>query len=388
MPARDGYAIGYAAIAIVAAAAVISTLLVHGVVAVRMAALPHAEVVAAAAAHRRRGGPVLRVASALAPGGAAYAVTGTDDAGGWGTVVFAAGTAGTLVAAAAHGENATHTAVRRGGLVQKVFGTAGRPSAVANTDALPDEAGPVPGQAGSARRAVCAASHFTDAATGRTVIRVGVLHTSEVLALDYYAGRSAAVQAEVAVAVAVANAEAFPRSGVSVALELCANEPVSPSPERRSPRATLDAFARSPAVSAVAAANRCDAMVLFSTLAALGDRACGVGQRPGTRAVVAADCFVENLSFLHELGHNLGACHGPPASVCADGANGYGDATGVFRTILAYRAACGGGNCTRVPRFSSADPAVAWQGRPAGDAARDNARALNAHKETAASTVC
>jgi hypothetical protein len=219
-----------------------------------------------------------------------------------------------------------------------------------------------------------------------------VLHTPDVLALDYYAGSSEAVRAEVAVAVAEGNAVAFPLSGVDIEIRLCANELLpAPSLEKSSARATLSAFGSSARVEQIRQRNTCDTMVLFSTLAGLGNSACGIGYLPGDHAVVAADCFVDNYSFLHEFGHNLGACHGPPSRRCGAGANGYGDAANDFRTILAYRAICGmyhEGNCTRVPRFSNKKSAFSWKGEAIGDASSDNAWILNANKEEAARRVC
>ena len=198
------------------------------------------------------------------------------------------------------------------------------------------------------------------------------------------------MRAEVAIAIAEANAIVFPFSGISIELELCVNELLpARSVERTIPSATLTEFSRSSAVETVRQNNKCDTMVLFSSLAALGNRACGIGYLPGEHAVVAADCFVDNYSFLHELGHNLGACHGPPSRPCGAGANGYGDAVRGFRTILGYRSICGGsGNCTRVPRFSNKKSAFTWQGRVIGDRVSDNAWILNANKEGVASKVC
>ena len=134
--------------------------------------------------------------------------------------------------------------------------------------------------------------------------------------------------------------------------------------------------------------NKCDTMIFMTSLAALGYRACGVGNLPGQYAVVAADCFVDNYSFLHEFGHNLGACHGPPARVCVEASNGYGDRGHGFRTIMAYRAVCGGANCTRVPRFSNKDPAYNWQGAPIGAAYTNNVHMHNTNRQITASNVC
>ena len=314
---------------------------------------------------------------------------------GWGLVVIAETDDGRSVAYASSSNDpkTTHTMVRHGAFTQKLISRDGVPppkwGQVRDVRRLPDEEEPiVTDDPAPRRRRVCSPNKFTRA--GKTVIRVGVLHTPEVLALRYYGGNSDIVRAEVAVAVAEANAIAFPLSGIDIEIELCVNELLPPpSVERTRPSATLTAFSRSSAVETVRQNNKCDTMVLFSTLAALGNRACGIGYLPGEHAVAAADCFVDNYSFLHELGHNLGACHGPPSRPCGAGANGYGDATSGFRSILAYRSICGGsGNCTRVPRFSNKKSEFKWRGQPIGNSLSNNAWLLNENKEGVASKVC
>ena len=306
---------------------------------------------------------------------------------GWGVVELGETADGKSVAHASN-KDVTHTMVRSGKFTQKRNARSRRWTQLFDTNKLPDEEEPIFTDDPPQRRSVCNPNKFTRA--GKTVIRVGVLHTPEVLALRYYGGNGNIVQAEVAIAVAEANAIAFPLSGINIEIELCVNELLpAPSVERTRPSATLTAFSRSSAVETVRQNNKCDTMVLFSTLAALGNRACGIGYLPGEHAVVAADCFVDNYSFLHELGHNLGACHGPPSRPCGAGANGYGDAVGGFRTILGYRSICGGsGNCTRVPRFSNNKSVFTWQGRGIGDRTSDNAWILNENKEGVASIVC
>ena len=349
---------------------------------------------------RSSAAPKVVVASDAAPKDTSYIIRAVADVAGWGTVVIGETEDGDgrVYAAAAAQTDTTHLTIHHFASAQKFYAlnsVAVAASGVRDTRLLPDEEGPDEPRLrrGLIRRAVCDPGQFTDRETGRTVIRVGVLHTPEVLATDYYRGSSESVQAEVAVAVAVGNADAFPQSGVGLKIELCVNGPLppnTPSLERTSPRATLDAFATSSAVEAVRAANKCDTMVLFATLGSLGNRACGIGYLPGEHAVVAADCFVDNFSFLHELGHNIGACHGPPSRPCGAGANGYGDATNDFRTILAYRAICGGGegNCTRVPRFSNKKSGFNWKGEAIGDDRSDNAWILNANKGEVASRMC
>ncbi len=86
-------------------------------------------------------------------------------------------------------------------------------------------------------------------------------------------------------------------------------------------------------------------------------------------------CAVGNLTFAHELGHNMGSTHDP--------ANGSGSAfpysyghfvNDSYRTVMSYSSECSGG-CTRVPQFSN--PAVVFNGVPSGILnSRNNARSI------------
>ena len=245
------------------------------------------------------------------------------------------------------------------------------------------------GETPTQRRTLCPSAKTTNVITGRTVVRVGILHTVEAKSLPFYGSSSVAIQMEVATAVAEGNVLAFPNSGIDIELQVCANELLDESVERQSSAETLRAFASSRRVEEVRVGNKCDLMVLFSTLQGLGNNACGVGYAPGKYSVVAADCFVDNYSFLHEIGHNLGACHGYPARAGGAGANAYGDAPHHFRTILAYREICEqGANCTRVPRFSNVISNYTWKGHATGNSNSDNAWIINANRHRAASNTC
>ena len=84
---------------------------------------------------------------------------------------------------------------------------------------------------------------------------------------------------------------------------------------------------------------------------------------------------VGNLSYPHEVGHNLGADHNSQDALPATRdphpyARGWCDNT--VRTVMSYSSSCSG---PRIPRFSS--PALLWEGRPIGSADANNVRMLN-----------
>ena len=97
-------------------------------------------------------------------------------------------------------------------------------------------------------------------------------------------------------------------------------------------------------------------------------------------SVVVRNCAVGNLSFAHEIGHNMGAAH-DRANVGVDGAYpysyGYQDPGGSWRTIMSY--SCPGG-CTRLQYWSNPDAMRAGvpMGVPEGQPeSADNRKALN-----------
>lgn len=95
-------------------------------------------------------------------------------------------------------------------------------------------------------------------------------------------------------------------------------------------------------------------------------------------SVTTRSCAAGNLSFAHELGHNMGSQHDPAnGSVFASFPHSYGHfVSGVFRTVMSYNTHCTS-NCPRVARFSN--PNLTYGGHPLGIAnARDNHRTINA----------
>ncbi|WP_210439091.1 reprolysin-like metallopeptidase [Nocardioides xinjiangensis] len=115
---------------------------------------------------------------------------------------------------------------------------------------------------------------------------------------------------------------------------------------------------------------------------------CGLGSLGGSSpqhdperaawTVVWADrCAVGNLTFAHEIGHNLSADHDASASAPPTGgkpyARGYVDVAGKFVTVMAYQNSCS--DCTRIGYFSN--PGVSYGGRPTGTPAAHNALAIS-----------
>jgi Calx-beta domain/Metallo-peptidase family M12/Divergent InlB B-repeat domain len=136
---------------------------------------------------------------------------------------------------------------------------------------------------------------------------------------------------------------------------------------------------------------------------------CGIGYLMSTESsgfagsafnVVALSCATGNLTFGHELGHNMGLRHDlfvdtgtntltpENSTVAVSGVNyahGYIDTVNRFRTNMAYTDGCtaAGVSCPKIKNFSNPD--VTRNGAPTGVAATaNNARALNDTRETVA----
>lgn len=112
---------------------------------------------------------------------------------------------------------------------------------------------------------------------------------------------------------------------------------------------------------------------------------CGIGYLMGALGgianngftVTARSCAVGNLSFAHELGHNMGSHHNPENGGATIFPYGYGHyVDGSYRTVMSYSNPCTSG-CTRRPYFSN--PSVIFNNVPTGvENTRDNARLINA----------
>ena len=149
----------------------------------------------------------------------------------------------------------------------------------------------------------------------------------------------------------------------------------------------LSALRADPAAAAARNAVNADMVSMLTNSTA----ACGIGYLMGGSlgnqnnafTVTARTCAVGNLSFAHELGHNMGSQHNPENGSGATFIYGYGHyINGSYRTVMSYVDPCSSG-CTRRPYFSN--PAVVFSGFPTGVVdARDNARSINNTADTIA----
>ncbi|MGC2234863.1 MAG: M12 family metallo-peptidase [Pyrinomonadaceae bacterium] len=111
---------------------------------------------------------------------------------------------------------------------------------------------------------------------------------------------------------------------------------------------------------------------------------CGIGYLMGTAAggnsnnaftVTSRSCAVGNLSFPHELGHNMGSAHNPENGSGGTYPYSFGHwINGSYRTVMSYVDQCTSG-CTRHPYFSN--PSIVFMNAATGTELRDNARSIN-----------
>jgi hypothetical protein len=209
------------------------------------------------------------------------------------------------------------------------------------------------------------------------------------------AGGVAAVESLAALSVAVSN-DSFAGSGVHLTLNLVGTVATTGTGAGDASSATLSDLTglTDGSYDDVHAARDAAGADLVSLLAADGGPYCGIAWYPASASygfsVVAQGCAVANLSFPHELGHNLGASHDRYVSPTGFLPYGFGtvNLADRWRTIMAYNDACedAGFWCQRIARWSNPD--LAYLDSPLGVAvgqsdAADNRTAL----ETTAATV-
>lgn len=151
--------------------------------------------------------------------------------------------------------------------------------------------------------------------------------------------------------------------------------------ETTSSSTDLSNLRNNPEIQALRNTHKADLVAMIGEI----QGSCGVGYLMGADSpasqnngftVTARSCAVGNLTFAHELGHNMGSAHNPENGSSSTYPYGFGHwINGNYRTVMSYSNPCTSG-CTRVPYFSN--PMVIFNNAPTGiDNARDNARSIN-----------
>lgn len=150
--------------------------------------------------------------------------------------------------------------------------------------------------------------------------------------------------------------------------------------ETSSASADLGALRNNAGIQALRNTHNADLVAMIGEV----QGACGIGYLMGAVSTgsqnngftfTARSCAVGNLSFAHELGHNMGSHHNPENGSNPSYPYGFGHyVNGSYRTVMSYVDPCSSG-CTRHPYFSN--PSVIFNGQPTGiDNQRDNARSI------------
>jgi hypothetical protein len=203
------------------------------------------------------------------------------------------------------------------------------------------------------------------------------------------AGGMAAMQSLVDLAVANTN-QAYANSGVTQRIRLVHAAEVSyteSSPNTDLTRLAGTSDGHLDAVHTLRNTYGADVVTLIGATYA-GAGYCGLGYLMNyvstgfaTNAfnVVDRSCAAGNLTYAHEVGHNMGLHHDPAnagSSASYSYAFGYQDPGGAFRTVMSY------GGAPRVRHFSN--PNVSYSGRVTGTSTQNNALALNNTASTVA----
>jgi hypothetical protein len=231
-----------------------------------------------------------------------------------------------------------------------------------DTSALPREAPPLaPGPLATHDRAPDVA------ADSASRIDVMIVYTASARTA---AGGTAAIKAEADEAVAWAN-QAYANNGLVQRLRLVFVGEV-PIVETGDFSADLQALRVNATVASLRDTHRADLVSLFTDN---GPSAgfCGIAYLmtvnsadfgPYAFSLVERQCAATNLTFAHELGHNMGAHHDPYVTGGEPGlfaySHGYVDLGATFRTIMAYNTQCvdAGVHCNRLTYFSNPEQTV------------------------------
>jgi peptidyl-Asp metalloendopeptidase len=157
------------------------------------------------------------------------------------------------------------------------------------------------------------------------------------------------------------------------------NAQLSPVSETGSLSSELSAIRSNSTVASLRNQYNADLVAMISN----SGGGCGIGYLMGSTSgnsgnaftVTARTCAIGNLSFAHELGHNMGSAHNPENGSGGTYSYSYGHwVNGSFRTVMSYSNPCSSG-CTRRSYFSN--PSVNYNGVPTGTSTRNNARSIN-----------
>ncbi len=250
--------------------------------------------------------------------------------------------------------------------------------------ALPDEVEPIPAPVIPTPLAPADNQAPAVAADTASRIDVMVLYTAAARAT---AGGTAAMRAEVDLALASAN-PAYANNGLVQRVRLVFAGEVSIT-ESGSFNTDLNALRLNSTVVWLRDTNRADLVTLL-TSNGFNPPGCGIsflmtinstGFAPFGFNIVDRLCASSNLSFAHELGHNMAAHHDPfvagPDPTLFPYSHGYVDLVARFRTVMAHNDQCAasGFTCQRIQYFSTPD--FTFVGRLVGNASiSDNSRTL------------
>lgn len=230
------------------------------------------------------------------------------------------------------------------------------------------------------------------AADAASQIDVMVLYTRAARAA---AGGTNAMRAEVALAIASTN-QAFANVGLVQRVRLVFAGEIAIT-ESGDFNTDLNTLRLHPVVAWLRDANRAD-LVSLITGNGPAPAFCGISYVMVTNSTTFASsgfsvvdrvCASSNLSFAHELGHNMAAHHDPFVAgsepMLFPYGHGYVDLVAGVRTVMAYNDQCrdAGVSCLRIPYFST--PNVIVNGRVIGNASMsDNSRTLSQTADTIA----